>query len=66
MSEGSARSRQLRFGVIGTGLMGCEHLRNLLALPGAEVAAVCDRNEESRYWARLTIGEQHPARRSIP
>ncbi|HWS46932.1 MAG TPA: Gfo/Idh/MocA family oxidoreductase [Acidimicrobiia bacterium] len=62
MSEGSARSRQLRFGVIGTGLMGCEHLRNLLALPGAEVAAVCDRNEESRYWARLTIGEQHPPR----
>ena len=23
----------LRYGVIGTGMMGCEHLRNLAALP---------------------------------
>jgi predicted dehydrogenase len=51
----------LRFGVIGTGMMGCEHLRNLLALPGARVVAVADPNEEPRGWARLTLGEDHPA-----
>jgi predicted dehydrogenase len=51
----------LRFGVIGTGMMGCEHLRNLVALPGAEIAAVCDPNPAPREWARLTLGEAHPA-----
>jgi myo-inositol 2-dehydrogenase/D-chiro-inositol 1-dehydrogenase len=51
----------LRFGVIGTGMMGCEHLRNLLALPGAEIAAVADPDDDSRKWASLTLGEDHPA-----
>ena len=51
----------LRFGVIGTGMMGCEHLRNLLALPDAEVVAVADPDSESRRWARLTLGQDHPA-----
>jgi myo-inositol 2-dehydrogenase / D-chiro-inositol 1-dehydrogenase len=40
----------LRFGVIGTGMMGCEHLRNLKALPDAEIVAVADPDEESRSW----------------
>jgi predicted dehydrogenase len=52
--------RALRFGVIGTGMMGCEHLRNLLALPGVEVVAAADPNEEPRGWARLTVGDDHP------
>ena len=51
----------LRFGVIGTGMMGCEHLRNLLALPDAEIVAVADSDDESRQWARLTLGPDHPA-----
>jgi myo-inositol 2-dehydrogenase / D-chiro-inositol 1-dehydrogenase len=51
----------LRFGVIGAGMMGCEHLRNLLALPDAEVAAVADPHEESRQWASMTLGADHPA-----
>lgn len=34
--------RPLRIGVIGTGMMGCEHLRNIAALQGAVVAAVSD------------------------
>ena len=51
----------LRFGVIGTGMMGCEHLRNLMALPGAEIAAVTDPGAGPREWARLTLGEGHPA-----
>ena len=51
----------MRFGVIGTGLMGCEHLRNLLAVPDAEITIVADPDEESRAFAQLTLGEQHPA-----
>ena len=30
----------IRYGVVGTGMMGVEHLRNLLITPGAEVVAV--------------------------
>jgi predicted dehydrogenase len=47
---------RLRYGVIGTGMMGIEHLRNLALLPGAEVVAYADPHEESRRWARLVTG----------
>ena len=50
----------LRFAVIGTGMMGCEHLRNLTALPGVAVVATADPVEESRTWAALTLGDDHP------
>ena len=46
---------ELRFGVIGTGMMGCEHLRNLEALPGARVVAVADPHEPSRDEARQIV-----------
>ncbi len=32
----------LRYGIIGTGMMGCEHIRNLALLPGVEVVAIAD------------------------
>ena len=51
----------LRFGVVGTGMMGCEHLRNLLALPDTEIAAVADPHPASREWAASTLGAGHPA-----
>ena len=35
-------SSALRYGVIGTGMMGAEHIHNLLALDGVEVVALCD------------------------
>jgi myo-inositol 2-dehydrogenase / D-chiro-inositol 1-dehydrogenase len=47
--------------VIGTGMMGCEHLRNLLALAETEIVATADPDAESRAWAALTLGEHHPA-----
>ena len=54
----------IRFGVIGVGMMGSEHLRNIAALPGATVAAVSDPHEQSLEWARLTVdetlGNDHP------
>lgn len=46
----------LRYGIIGTGLMGCEHIRNLALLPGVEVTAIADPHERSRGWARLALG----------
>ncbi|MEE3326633.1 MAG: Gfo/Idh/MocA family oxidoreductase [Myxococcota bacterium] len=47
----------IRYGIIGTGMMGCEHIRNLLALPGASITAVADPNEESLRLGRLACGE---------
>lgn len=41
----------LRYGVIGTGMMGCEHIRNLVRIDGAEVTAVADPNPKPRRWA---------------
>ncbi len=38
---------ELRFGIIGTGMMGCEHIGNLAALPGAAVTALSDPDPES-------------------
>jgi myo-inositol 2-dehydrogenase / D-chiro-inositol 1-dehydrogenase len=49
-------SDDLRFGIIGAGMMGLEHFRNLQALPGATVTAIADPHEESRDLAVLTAG----------
>lgn len=50
-TEGDAVARAarepMRFGVIGTGMMGIEHIANLIALDGAEVVALCDNWEPS-------------------
>ena len=37
----------LRYGIIGTGMMGCEHIRNLASIAGARVAALADPHAES-------------------
>lgn len=47
----------VRFGVVGTGMMGCEHLRNLAALPGATVVSVSDPDDRSRRAAATLAGE---------
>ena len=54
-------SQALRYGVIGTGMMGLEHIQNLQALEGAEIVAVCDENAESLTAARTLAGEQAAA-----
>ena len=46
-------SSTLRYGVIGTGMMGVEHIHNLLALDGAEVVALCDRTPARLALLRL-------------
>lgn len=41
----------VRYGVIGTGMMGCEHLRNIAALPDAMTVASADPVARSRRRA---------------
>ena len=53
-------SGEIRYGVIGTGMMGCEHITNLLHLPGAVVTAIADPHEHSRAWAQLAVGLDTP------
>ena len=48
---------ELRIGVIGTGMMGCEHLRNLMGIENVAVTAISDPHEEQHGWARHTLGD---------
>jgi predicted dehydrogenase len=48
---------RLRYGLIGAGMMGVEHLKNLALIPGAEVVAFADPHGESRRWARVVTGD---------
>lgn len=53
----------VRYGVIGTGMMGIEHINNLLHLPGAAVTAVADPHQESLDWAQFAVGLDTPLAR---
>ena len=49
--------RELNYGLVGCGMMGREHLRNIALVPGARVAAVYDPVEDlARDAARLAGG----------
>ncbi|MGZ4675451.1 MAG: Gfo/Idh/MocA family protein [Acidimicrobiia bacterium] len=48
---------EVRYGIVGAGMMGLEHFRNLRALPGAVVTAVADPHPESLARARATAGD---------
>lgn len=47
----------VRYGVVGTGLMANEHLRNLALTPGAVVTALADPVDTSLAAAKATLGE---------
>ncbi|MCA9513266.1 MAG: Gfo/Idh/MocA family oxidoreductase [Myxococcales bacterium] len=49
---------EIRYGVIGTGMMGIEHMQNVALCEGARVVAVSDPHEPSLGWARLTAKQQ--------
>ena len=51
----------MRFGIIGTGLMAQEHIRNLALVDDAEVIALVDPVSSSLDWAEATLG-RHAAR----
>lgn len=48
----------IRYGLIGAGMMGQEHIRNIALLEGAEVAAVADPDAAMRSAAMATSGGQ--------
>ena len=47
----------MRFGLIGTGLMAQEHIRNLALLPQAHIVGLADPVGSSLDWARRTMAE---------
>ena len=51
--------REIRYGVIGTGMMGLEHIRNIAAIDSVRVTAIADPEESSRSAAldAVDIGE---------
>jgi len=48
----------LRFGIIGTGCIGQEHLRNLHLIPECQVVAIADNHEPSLAAGRETLRKQ--------
>ena len=48
-------SNPLRYGIIGTGMMGVEHIRDIQAVEDAEVVALCDPDEGSLSCARQIV-----------
>ena len=50
LSPMSSRAKGVRYGIIGSGMMGLEHLWNLHHIPGASVTAIADPNEPSRLF----------------
>lgn len=51
-------SRTIRYGLVGTGMMGVEHIQNLALTPGAELVAIADPVETSLGWAKSAMGEK--------
>lgn len=50
----------IRYGIIGAGMMGTEHLWNLQALAGATVTAVADPVAAQRDWIVAAAGDDGP------
>lgn len=48
----------VRYGLVGTGMMGVEHINNLAVTPGAVVTALADPEARSLGWARKALGDR--------
>jgi len=48
----------LRYGIVGSGMMGQEHIRNLKLIAGAKVVAVADPDDDMRGQARELAGSE--------
>ena len=46
---------KIKYGVVGSGLMGCEHISNINLIDSAEVVAISDSNENSINKAKNLI-----------
>jgi predicted dehydrogenase len=51
-------SNVVRYGLVGAGMMGVEHINNLAVTPGAIVTALADPVERSLGWARKALGDR--------
>jgi predicted dehydrogenase len=56
----------MRFGLIGTGLMAQEHIRNLALVEGVQVTALVDPVESSLDWAQATLGHSAARFADVP
>jgi predicted dehydrogenase len=50
--------KRVRFGLIGTGMMGYEHILNLKLLPDAEIVGITDPAPQSIVLAQAVLGEE--------
>ena len=48
----------IRYGLIGAGMMGQEHIRNINLLPNTRITAVADPNEPMRSMSVALAGDQ--------
>ena len=51
-------AQKIRYGLIGTGMMGYEHIQNLKLMPGAEIYAITDPAPQSITLAQAFLGEK--------
>ena len=47
--------KKIKYGIVGSGLMGCEHISNINLIDSAEVVAISDSNENSINKAKNLI-----------
>ena len=48
-------SKIIKYGIIGAGVMGQEHIQNINIIENAEVLAICDTNENSRNKTKSLV-----------
>jgi myo-inositol 2-dehydrogenase/D-chiro-inositol 1-dehydrogenase len=53
---GGILTEVVRYGLVGTGMMGVEHIQNLAVTSGAVVTALADPTENSLGWAKNALG----------
>ena len=51
-------NKTIKYGIIGAGVMGQEHIHNINIIDNAEVVAVCDTSETSSNQAKLIIKDR--------
>ena len=47
----------IRYGIIGSGMMGIEHMMNIATIDGAEVTALADPDENSQQIGKNAAGD---------
>ncbi|MEY2775048.1 MAG: hypothetical protein RL218_273, partial [Actinomycetota bacterium] len=57
-------ARELRYAIVGTGMMGREHIGNLKNLDGSSIVALVDPHPESLRLAELSTGANVPSFRT--